>query len=162
MQRHDLHLGELETIFVSEQAERIVKGRADLRHRHALAREILRRLQTARIGVVAGEIADQGITGLLAAHAADHLHHALAGEIVETSGESGNAEIDVARGGGHRDRLRRIEEFQLDVEAGFAEIALVLRDEDGRGGRQAEHADPGLKRVLGPGRAHRCDRHQAS
>jgi len=34
-----------------------------------------------------------------------------------------------ARGGRHRDRLRRVEEFQFDLEAGLAEIALVLRDE---------------------------------
>src|SRR3954463_11565638 len=134
LQGHDLHVGELEAVFVGKQAERIVKGGADLRHRHALAREVLWRLQAARIGVVAGEIADQGIAGLLAAHAADHLQHALAGEIVETGGEGGDAEIDVAGGGGHRDRLRRIEEFQLDVEASLAEIALVLRDEDRRGG----------------------------
>ncbi|MFK4511252.1 hypothetical protein ABIF81_006430 [Bradyrhizobium daqingense] len=134
MQRHDLHLGELEAVFVGEEAERIVKARSDLRHCHALAREILRRLEAGRIGVVAGEIADQGIARLLAAHAPDHLQRALAGEIVETGGEGGDAEIDVSRGGGDGDRLRRIEEFQLDLQTGLTEIALVLRDEDGCGG----------------------------
>ncbi len=127
-----------------------MKAGADLRHRDALAREILWRLQAGGIGVVAGEIADQGIAGLLAAHAADHLQRALAGEIVETGGERGDAEIDIARGGRHRDRLRRVEEFQFDIEPGFAEIALVLRDEHRRRRRQPQHADLGLQRVVGP------------
>src|SRR5947209_14551342 len=56
--------------------------------------EVLRRFQSGCVGIVAGEIADQGITGLLAAHAADHLQHALAGEIVESGRESGDAEIN--------------------------------------------------------------------
>ena len=122
---------------------------ADLRHRDALAGEILWRLQPGGVGVVAGEIADQGIAGLLAAHAADHLQRALAGEIIEPGGERRDAEIDVARGGRHRDRLRRVEEFQLDIEPGLAEIALVLRDEDRRRRRQPEHADLRLQRLIG-------------
>jgi hypothetical protein len=46
--------------------------------------------------------------------------------------------------------LRRIEKFQLDIEPGFAEIALILRDEHRRRGRQAEHADLRLQRIIGP------------
>src|SRR6201985_3828022 len=116
-----------------------MKAGADLRHRDALAGEILWRLQPGSVSVVAGEIADQRIAGLLAAHAADHFQRALAGEIVEARGEGGDAEVDVARGGRNRDRLRRIEEFQLDIEAGVAEVALVLRDEDRRRRRQAQY-----------------------
>jgi hypothetical protein len=47
-------------------------------------------------------------------------------------GERGDTEIDVARGGGDRDRLCGIEELQLDVEPGITKITLVLRDEDRR------------------------------
>ena len=118
LQRQHFDVAELETVFVGEQAERIVKAGAGLRHRDALAGEILWRLQPGGIGVVAGEIADQGIAGLFAAHAADHLQRALAGEIIEPGGEGGDAEIDIARGGRHRDRLRGVEEFQLDIEPG--------------------------------------------
>src|SRR5438552_720298 len=120
---------------------------ANLRHRNALAREILWRLQPCSISVVAGEITDQGIAGLLAAHAADHLQRALAGKIVEAGGKGGNAEIDVAGGGRDRNRLRRVEKFQLDIEPGLAEIALVLRDKHRRRRRQAEHADLRLQRI---------------
>ena len=162
LQRQHFHLAELETVFVGEQAERIVEAGADLRHRHAFAGEILWRLQPGGIGIVAGEIADQGIAGLLAAHAADHLQRALAGEIIEPRGEGGDAEIDVARGGRHRDRLRRVEEFQLDVEPGLAEIALVLRDEHRRRRRQPEHADLGLQRIVGAREPARGHRQQAS
>jgi hypothetical protein len=52
----------------------------------------------------------QGIAGFLAAHAADHLQRALAGQIVKPRGEGGDAEINVARRGRHRNRLRRVEE----------------------------------------------------
>src|SRR5207247_11109538 len=96
LQRQHLYVRELETVFVGEQTERIVKAGADLRHRDALAHKVLRRLQSGRIGVVAGEIADQRIARLLAAHAADYLQRALASEIVEPGGERGDAEIDIA------------------------------------------------------------------
>src|SRR5438270_1294889 len=113
-----------------------MEARSHLRYSDALAREILRRLQAGGVGVIAGEIADQGIAGLLAAHAADHLQRALAGEVVETRRESRDAEIDIARRGGDRNGLRRIEEFQLDIEPGIAAIALILLDEHRRGRRQ--------------------------
>src|ERR1700756_5513169 len=103
-----------------------MEARADLRHRGPLAGEILRRLEPSRIGVVAGEIADQGIARFLAAHAADHFQRALAGEVVEPGGEGSDADIDIARGGGDRNRLRCIEEFQLYIQPSFTEIALVL------------------------------------
>src|SRR5260370_29006558 len=105
-----------------------MKAGTDLRHRDALARKVLWRLQSGGIGVVAGEIADQGIAGLLAAHAADHFQRALAGEIVETGGESGDAEIAVARGGRDRPQLPGAEESQLDVETRILEIAPCPRD----------------------------------
>src|SRR6266446_103992 len=101
-----------------------MKAGADLRDRDAFSREILRRLQTRGIGIIAGEIADQRIARPLAAHAADHLQRALAGEVIEPRGEGGYPKIDIARGGRNRDRLRRIEEFQFDIESGLAEVAL--------------------------------------
>src|SRR6266404_7522160 len=104
-----------------------MKAGADLCHRDALSREIPRRFQTPGIGVIASEIADQGIARLLAAHAADHLQRALAGKVIESGGEGGYPKIDIARGGRDRDRLCGIEEFQLDNETGLSEIALVLR-----------------------------------
>src|SRR5437588_9969434 len=99
-----------------------MKARSHLRYRDALAREILWRLQAGGVGVIAGEIADQRIAGLLAAHATDHFQRTLAGEIVETRRESRDPEIDIARGGGNRNGLRRIEEFQLDIEPGGAKV----------------------------------------
>src|SRR5581483_9184862 len=87
LQRHDLHVRKLEMVFIGKKSKRIMKAGADLRHRDAFAREILGRLQSGGPGIVTGEIADQGIAGLLAAHAADHLQGALAGEIVEARGE---------------------------------------------------------------------------
>src|SRR2546423_4752530 len=101
-----------------------MKAGADLGDRDAFSREIPRRLQTGGIGIIAGEIADQGKTRLLAAHAADHLQRAFAGEVIEPRGEGCYPKIDIARGGRNRDRLRGIEEFQLDVETGLAEITL--------------------------------------
>ena len=151
LQRQHLHVRELETVFVGEQSQRIVEAGADLGDRDALAREILWRLQAGGIGVVAGEIADQGIAGFFAAHAADHFQRALAREIIETGGERGDAEIDVARRGRDRNRLRGVEEFQFDIESGLTEIALVLRDEHRRRRRQPEHADLGFQRVFGAG-----------
>src|SRR5947199_2693762 len=115
-----------------------MKARSHLRYRDALAREILWRLQAGGVGVIAGEIADQWIARLLAAHAADHLQRALAGEVIKPRGEGRYPKIDIARGGRDRDRLRGIEEFQLDIEPGLAEITLVLRDEHRRRRRQPE------------------------
>src|SRR5204862_1314230 len=118
---------------------------AGLGHRHALAGEIAGRFEPTGIGIIAGEIANERITRLLAAHAANHFQRALAREIIKTGGERSDAEIDIARCGGDRDRLRGVEKFQFDVETGLAKIALVLRDEHRRRRRQPEHADSGLQ-----------------
>src|SRR5258708_37770883 len=116
-----------------------MKAGADLGYRDALSREIPRRFQARGIGVVAGEIADQGIARLLAAHAADHLQRALAGEVIKPRCERGYPKIDIARGGRDRNRLRSIEELKFDIETGLMKIALVLRDEHRGRRRQPEH-----------------------
>jgi hypothetical protein len=85
-----------------------------------------------------------------------------AGKIVETRGERGDTEIDVARGGGDRDRLCGIEELQLDVEPGITKITLVLRDEDRRRRGQAQHADLYLGRIIRPRDAASHQRQQQS
>src|SRR5260370_42605755 len=113
-----------------------MKAGAGLGDREAFSREIFWRLQARGIGVVAGEIADQRIARLLAAHAADHFQRSLAGEVIKPRCKGGYPKIDIARGGRNRDRLRGIEEFQFDIESGLAKGALVLLNEYRRRRRQ--------------------------
>ncbi len=58
------------------------------------------------------------------------------------AGERRDADVDVAGGDRHRDRLRGVEEAQRHVEAGLAGVALLMRDEDRAGGGEAQHAEP--------------------
>src|SRR5437762_13567006 len=103
-----------------------MKAGAGLGHRHALAGEIAGRFEPTGIGIIAGEIANEGIARLLAAHAANHFQRALAREIIKTGGDTSDAEIDIARCGGDRHGLRAAEKFQFDSETALAKIALAL------------------------------------
>jgi hypothetical protein len=66
---------------------------------------------------------------------------ALAGLIEQSTGERGDAELDVTRGRRDRDRLRGIEELELDVEPLVAEIAALESDEHRTGGGEPQDAD---------------------
>src|SRR6185437_16368237 len=130
-----------DTVFFGDQGETVLRRIADLGHPGGTAREIFAGFQPGRPSLVGG---DQRV-GLKARRlmdeTADDAQRTLAREIVETAGEGGRAEIEIARGDAEDQRLLRRERHQLDIEAFSGEVTLVLRDEDGRRSDRFENAE---------------------
>ena len=102
-----------------------MEGRADLRDAEALAGKILDAAETLFIG----RVGDQQRISLeafrLLALGRDDLQLALTGEVVEATGEGGDAVVHVAGHDSHRNGLRRLEIFQVDLDALILEVAAL-------------------------------------
>jgi hypothetical protein len=83
----------------------------------------------------------QLITGLFPALGSNGFQSALAGQIVETRGEAGDAGIDITRHDRHGDRGGCLKIFQFDVESLFSKVTHILGDEQGTAGYKPERAD---------------------
>ena len=77
--------------------------------------------------LLARDVGDELVAGLDPRLAGDDLERAAAGQVVEARGEPGHSEIEIARRHRERDRLRRLEEAQLDFEPFGGEKAAALR-----------------------------------
>ena len=93
------------------------------------------------VGVVGDDIGDKMISAFLATLCADDAQRALAGKIVEGRSQSGHADVDVAGDGRDRDRLRRVEEMQIEIDSLGGEIATLGGDKDRARGGELQDAD---------------------
>src|SRR5579864_4488383 len=77
----------------------------------------------------------------LARAAGHNPQRALAGEAVETAGEAGIAEIDIARCRGHSDRLSRVKRYEFGRASRRREIPFVQGDIGRTRSGRLQHAD---------------------
>src|SRR5262249_21569608 len=100
------------------------------RQRDRMAGDILERGQSRLVSALRGKIALGTEAGRLAMKPGDDADLAVTGKIVETCGEAGDADRDVARCDRDGDRLAGAEIRELDLEILGREIAALQRDID--------------------------------
>ena len=126
---------------LGEQPEAVVEGGSDLRDRGRVAGQVLDAPEPGLGRLAARHHGDELVARLLARLGGHDLQRALAREVVEAGREPRDPDVDVARHRRDRDRLRGLEEAQLNVEALPGEEARILRQEDGPGTRELEDAE---------------------
>src|SRR5204863_316648 len=127
---------------LEQPAHVVVKGRADLRDADPLALEVPKRAGAGVVQVLPDDERGQVVVGPLATLVGDDPdRHAARDDVVEPGREPRRADLEVARGDRDGDRLGRLEEDELGLDAELLEVALLGADEQDRGRRQPEHAE---------------------
>src|SRR5437763_4128219 len=105
-----------------------MEARPDLRDADAFPFNIPQRFEARARWLRRREISHERKARHIAALAGDDRDRALSGEIKQAARERGDADIDIARGGRHGDRLRRVEKLQLDIDSGVAKVTAIGGD----------------------------------